>query len=190
MIHGAVLRPWLPEGAALPRGDGGPQELRRRARDPVPALRQARRGARRERALLAELKRRGIENGLRGLSEVDADAIRELEPNAAGIRALHVPETGIIDYHRVALPMQTKFGRAAPTSCSEAGLRRPRAPQRGRPSSSAAIRFSRERRRLRGAVIRTASPRSPAATAQRTGSSRSAATTTRSCPRRVRSSTG
>lgn len=52
---------------------------------------------------LEELKRRGIENGLRGLSEVDADTIRELEPNAAGIRALHVPETGIIDFHRVAL---------------------------------------------------------------------------------------
>ena len=100
---------------------------------------------------LAELKRRGIENGLRGLSDVDADAIRELEPNAAGIRALHVPETGIIDYHRVGLPMQTKFGRAAPTSCSEAGSSassaatgvagRPRARRSG---------SGRERRRLRG----------------------------------------
>lgn len=52
---------------------------------------------------LAELKRRGDENGLRGIREVDADTIRELEPNAAGIRALHVPETGIIDFRRVAL---------------------------------------------------------------------------------------
>lgn len=52
---------------------------------------------------LEELKRRGLENGLRGLADVDADAIRELEPHAAGIRALHVPETGIIDYRRVAL---------------------------------------------------------------------------------------
>jgi (S)-2-hydroxyglutarate dehydrogenase len=51
---------------------------------------------------LAELKQRGLANGLRGLTEVDADGIRELEPHAAGIRALHVPETGIIDYRRVA----------------------------------------------------------------------------------------
>jgi (S)-2-hydroxyglutarate dehydrogenase len=55
-----------------------------------------------ELAPLAELKRRGFANGLRGLREVDADAIRELEPHAAGIRALHVPETGIIDFRRVA----------------------------------------------------------------------------------------
>lgn len=51
---------------------------------------------------LAELKRRGVENGLRGITDVDAAGIRELEPNAAGIQAIHVPETGIIDYRRVA----------------------------------------------------------------------------------------
>jgi (S)-2-hydroxyglutarate dehydrogenase len=56
-----------------------------------------------ELAPLAELKRRGIANGLRGLQEVDAKAIRELEPHATGIRGLHVPETGIIDFRRVAL---------------------------------------------------------------------------------------
>jgi (S)-2-hydroxyglutarate dehydrogenase len=38
-----------------------------------------------------------------GLREVDAEAIRELEPHTTGIRALHVPETGIIDFRRVAL---------------------------------------------------------------------------------------
>jgi L-2-hydroxyglutarate oxidase LhgO len=56
-----------------------------------------------ELAPLAELKRRGLENGLRGLREVDAGAIRELEPHATGIQGLHVPETGIIDFRRVAL---------------------------------------------------------------------------------------
>jgi L-2-hydroxyglutarate oxidase LhgO len=49
-----------------------------------------------------DLKRRGVENGLEGMEEVGPDEIRELEPNAAGIRALHVPETGIIDFRRVA----------------------------------------------------------------------------------------
>lgn len=52
---------------------------------------------------LEALKQRGIANGLQGLRELEAEEIRELEPNAVGIRALHVPETGIIDFRRVAL---------------------------------------------------------------------------------------
>jgi (S)-2-hydroxyglutarate dehydrogenase len=52
---------------------------------------------------LEALKQRGIANGLRGLRELGPEEIRELEPNAVGIRALHVPETGIIDFRRVAL---------------------------------------------------------------------------------------
>jgi L-2-hydroxyglutarate oxidase LhgO len=51
---------------------------------------------------LEDLKQRGMQNGIRGMAEVGEDEIRELEPNAAGIRALHVPETGIIDFRRVA----------------------------------------------------------------------------------------
>jgi (S)-2-hydroxyglutarate dehydrogenase len=56
-----------------------------------------------ELAPLAELMRRGLANGLRGLADVEADRIRELEPHATGIRGLHVPETGIVDFRRVAL---------------------------------------------------------------------------------------
>jgi L-2-hydroxyglutarate oxidase LhgO len=52
---------------------------------------------------LAELKARGEANGLRDLEEVGSERIREIEPHAAGIRALHVPETGIVDFRRVAL---------------------------------------------------------------------------------------
>jgi L-2-hydroxyglutarate oxidase LhgO len=52
---------------------------------------------------LEELRRRGLANGLQGLTEVGPDELRELEPHAAGIRALHVPETGIIDFRRAAL---------------------------------------------------------------------------------------
>jgi glycine/D-amino acid oxidase-like deaminating enzyme len=47
--------------------------------------------------------RHGFANGLRGLSDVEADGIRELEPHGTGIRGLHVPETGIVDFRRVAL---------------------------------------------------------------------------------------
>ncbi len=52
---------------------------------------------------LEALRQRGIANGLQGLEEVGPERIREIEPHAAGVRALWVPETGIIDYRRVAL---------------------------------------------------------------------------------------
>lgn len=54
---------------------------------------------------LADLRARGEANGLRGLAELEPEGIRELEPHAAGIRALHVPETGIVDFRRVALAL-------------------------------------------------------------------------------------
>lgn len=51
---------------------------------------------------LEELERRGAANGLIGLRRVGPEELRELEPHAAGIAALHVPETGIVDYKVVA----------------------------------------------------------------------------------------
>ena len=47
---------------------------------------------------LGELERRGRENGLTGIERLDAQQIREYEPQAAGIAGLHVPQTGIVDY--------------------------------------------------------------------------------------------
>ncbi|HSF58750.1 MAG TPA: L-2-hydroxyglutarate oxidase [Candidatus Binatia bacterium] len=55
-----------------------------------------------ERPRLEELYRRGVANGLRGLEIISAERLKELEPHAVGIRGLHVPETGIIDYKKVA----------------------------------------------------------------------------------------
>ena len=37
-----------------------------------------------------------------GLRRLDADGIRELEPHATGVAALHSPETGIVDFRAVA----------------------------------------------------------------------------------------
>jgi L-2-hydroxyglutarate oxidase LhgO len=51
---------------------------------------------------LDELRRRGEANGLTGLRYLDRDGLREVEPHVEGFRALHVPESGIIDYRRVA----------------------------------------------------------------------------------------
>jgi L-2-hydroxyglutarate oxidase len=54
---------------------------------------------------LAALRERATANGVPGLEEVGPERIRELEPHAAGIRGLWSPETGIIDFRRVALAM-------------------------------------------------------------------------------------
>ena len=50
---------------------------------------------------LAELERRGLANGLRGLRRIGPEELREIEPHAAGIAALHVPETGAVDFAAV-----------------------------------------------------------------------------------------
>jgi L-2-hydroxyglutarate oxidase len=52
---------------------------------------------------LADLKARGEANGLRGLRVIGPEHLREIEPHASGVRALHVPQTGIVDFRRVAL---------------------------------------------------------------------------------------
>ena len=56
-----------------------------------------------ELARLAALRERAIANRVPGLEEVGPDRIVEIEPEAAGIRGLWSPETGIIDFRRVAL---------------------------------------------------------------------------------------
>ncbi len=50
---------------------------------------------------LDELFRRGQANGVQGLEMIDAPRLHEIEPHVAGIKALHSPNTGIIDYKRV-----------------------------------------------------------------------------------------
>jgi len=51
--------------------------------------------------VLEELRRRGEANGLKGLRRLRPEEIREIEPHAAGIAGLFVPQTGIVDYARV-----------------------------------------------------------------------------------------
>lgn len=51
---------------------------------------------------LEELLRRGVANGVEGLEMIGPERLRELEPHATGLKALHVPTTGIIDFPRVA----------------------------------------------------------------------------------------
>lgn len=45
---------------------------------------------------------RGTANGLQGLKIIGSDELKEFEPHAVGVKAIHVPQTGIIDYKIVA----------------------------------------------------------------------------------------
>lgn len=56
----------------------------------------------REAARLEELHRRGVANGVAGLELLGPERLREIEPQAAGVRALWSPGTGIVDFVRVA----------------------------------------------------------------------------------------
>lgn len=51
---------------------------------------------------LDDLQARGVANGVPGLRRVAGSEISDIEPNAAGLQALHAPGTGIVDYGRVA----------------------------------------------------------------------------------------
>src|SRR5580698_8200550 len=47
---------------------------------------------------LEALHERGNANGVPGLRMLPREEIREFEPHCVGLRALHVPSTGIVDY--------------------------------------------------------------------------------------------
>lgn len=51
---------------------------------------------------LAELERRGRENGVRDLRVLEGAELQEIEPNVVGLRALHSPSTGVVDYRAIA----------------------------------------------------------------------------------------
>ena len=51
---------------------------------------------------LEELHRRGLSNGLQNLEIIGPQRLKEIEPHAIGVKGLYVPETGIVDYRKVA----------------------------------------------------------------------------------------
>src|SRR6476620_4663657 len=53
-------------------------------------------------ARLTGIRDRAVANGVPGVRLVDADQIKEIEPNAEGVWALHSPSTAIVDYLAVA----------------------------------------------------------------------------------------
>jgi L-2-hydroxyglutarate oxidase len=52
---------------------------------------------------LAALEERSRANGLQGVRRLGSEEVKEIEPHVAAVAGLLVPETGIVDYTRVAL---------------------------------------------------------------------------------------
>lgn len=59
---------------------------------------------------LQDLYDRGVQNGVR-CEIVDAKRLRELEPHAAGIRAIHVAEAGVVNYKHVIRALADSISR-------------------------------------------------------------------------------
>jgi L-2-hydroxyglutarate oxidase len=81
-----------------------------------------------EAARLDELLSRGVANGLEGLRLLERAAIQQMEPHVGGVRALHVPSTGITDYALVTAKyaeITAGHGAEVKTSAGVVGFERP-----------------------------------------------------------------
>ena len=72
---------------------------------------------------LDELLRRGQANGVPGLALLSAEELRGIEPNAAGLRALHVPYAAIVDYRKVGAALAGRIGDAGGVIKTRAAVR-------------------------------------------------------------------
>lgn len=65
-----------------------------------------------QKPLLDTLLDRGLQNGLTGTRKISLDELKEYEPYCRGVAAIHVPQTGIVDYFQVALAYGRKIMQA------------------------------------------------------------------------------
>jgi 2-hydroxyglutarate dehydrogenase len=77
----------------------------------------------RERPRLDELQRRGEANRVPGLRRIGPGEIGEIEPHARGVAALHSPETGVVDFARVAAAYAEDVEAAGAAIITSAGAR-------------------------------------------------------------------
>jgi len=62
-----------------------------------------------QKPLLKTLLDRGLANCLDGSRYITMEELKEYEPHCAGVAAIHVPQTGIVDYFQVALAYGRKI---------------------------------------------------------------------------------
>ncbi len=65
-----------------------------------------------ERPRLSTLLERGRENGVPGLRAIAAEELREIEPHARGVAAIHSASTGIVSFRAVAEAMASSIEKA------------------------------------------------------------------------------
>lgn len=58
---------------------------------------------------LDSIFKRGNENGLKKLKILGKEELQEREPHCSGLKALHVPSTGIVDYTKITIKMSDIF---------------------------------------------------------------------------------
>jgi len=76
-----------------------------------------------ELAGLDELDRRGRENGVPGLRRLGCEELREIEPHARGVAALHSSQTGIVDFAAVAHALANELGEGGTSVVTSCGVR-------------------------------------------------------------------
>jgi L-2-hydroxyglutarate oxidase len=69
-----------------------------------------------ELARLEKIRENGLQNGLEGIEIIDRDEILKIEPFIEGIKALWVPESGIIDFKAVTLKLAELVKEINPNS--------------------------------------------------------------------------
>ena len=72
---------------------------------------------------LDTLYQRGVANGVAGLELIGPERLQEIEPHTQGVRALWSPETGIIDYVKVAAAYGSRFQEYGGDIYNEAAVR-------------------------------------------------------------------
>ena len=76
----------------------------------------------RELPRLQSIFERGQANGLADLKMLSAEEVRAYEPNCRAVRAIHVPETGIVDYSQVIAKMAELLGQRGARIMTSAGV--------------------------------------------------------------------
>jgi len=73
---------------------------------------------------LRDLFERGRQNGLEGLEMLGPEQMKEIEPHAAGVAAVRVPQEGIADYPAVCATLARKINGRVVTGAKVTGLRK------------------------------------------------------------------
>jgi len=69
---------------------------------------------------LNNIYERGIANGLDKIRFIGKDELKEFEPHAIGIKAIHVPYAGIVNYNKVAEKLNERISQSGKVNFNEA----------------------------------------------------------------------